>query len=150
MKEITPILINEAVWALIPQKSPIEMVDKLWNHNETSTTSGLLIKDKNIFSENGFFKEPGIVENIAQTAALHVGYAVYLLEKKGEKITPPIGFIGAIKRLLIHSLPMVGEELRTTIEITHNVFDVTLIKGTSFCNDKTVAECEMKIVLVKN
>jgi hypothetical protein len=34
------------------------------------------------------------------------------MEQNGEKVNPPIGYIGAIKRLNIHQLPPVGSELK--------------------------------------
>ncbi len=145
-----PIIEGAAVSALIPQKPPIEMVDKLWFNDETTTISGFTIKADNIFCENGEFREPGIVENIAQTAALRVGYMVSLLEKNGEKVNPPVGYIGAIKRLNIHQLPKVGAELKTEVIIQQIIFDVTLITGRSTVNGEPVADCEMKIFLKKD
>ncbi len=145
-----PIIEGAAVSALIPQKPPIEMVDKLWFNDETTTISGFTIKADNIFCENGEFTEPGIVENIAQTAALRVGYMVSLLEKNGEKVNPPVGYIGAIKRLNIHQLPKVGAELKTEVTIQQIIFDVTLITGRSTVNGEPVADCEMKIFLKKD
>ncbi len=146
-----PIISGEVVSALIPQKPPIEMVDKLWFNDETKTISGFTIKEDNIFCENGFFCEPGIIENIAQTAALRVGYIVSQMEKvAGEKINPPVGYIGAIKRLNIHSLPKVGDELVTEVVINQIVFDVTLISGKTTVNGTPIADCEMKIFLKKD
>ena len=145
-----PIIEGAAVSALIPQKPPIEMVDKLWFNDETTTVSGFTIKDDNIFCEKGLFREPGIIENIAQTAALRVGYMVSLMEKSGEKVNPPVGYIGAIKRLIIHQLPPVGSELRTEVVIQNIIFDVTLISGKTTLNGLPVAECEMKIFLKKD
>ncbi len=145
-----PILEGAAVSGLIPQKPPIEMVDKLWFNDETTTISGFTIRENNIFCENGFFAEPGIVENIAQTAALRVGYMVSLMQQNGEKVNPPVGYIGAIKRLLIHQLPKVGSELKTEVVIQQIIFDVTLITGKTTMNGETIAECEMKIFLKKD
>ena len=146
----TPIIEGSAVSALIPQKPPIEMVDKLWYNDDTTTISGFTVSSTNIFCEDGLFREPGIVENIAQTAALRVGYIVSQMEKNGEKVDPPVGYIGAIKKLIIHQLPKVGSELKTEVRIQHVVFDVTLISGKTTLNGELVAECEMKIFLKKD
>ncbi len=144
-----PIIEGLAVSALIPQKPPIEMVDKLWSNDDTTTISGFTIKSTNIFCEDGRFSEPGIIENIAQTAALRVGYIVSLMEKNGEKVNPPIGYIAAIKKLSIHRLPKIGCELKTEVTIQQIVFDVTIISGKTTVNSETIAECEMKIFLKK-
>jgi len=145
-----PIIEGAAVSALIPQKPPIEMVDKLWFNDDTRTVSGFTIQPENIFCENGLFREPGIIENIAQTAALRVGYIVSQLQQSGEKINPPVGYIGAIKRLNIYQLPKAGDELKTEVVIQQIVFDVTLITGKTTLNGQPVADCEMKIFLKKD
>jgi 3-hydroxymyristoyl/3-hydroxydecanoyl-(acyl carrier protein) dehydratase len=139
-----PIIEGAAVSALIPQKHPIEMVDKLWFNDETTTVSGLTVSENNIFCEKGVFTEPGIMENIAQTAAIRAGYMASLLVKDGN---PPVGYIGAIKKLVFHQLPKVGSELKTEIVVQQVVFDVTLITGRSTVDGEPVAECEMKIFL---
>jgi 3-hydroxyacyl-[acyl-carrier-protein] dehydratase len=145
-----PILQHASVSALIPQQPPIEMVDTLWLNDDKTTISGFTIQADNIFCKEGFFTEPGIIENIAQTAALRAGYIVSLLAKDG-KLTgpPPVGYIAAIKNLNIHQLPKVGAALKTEIIVKQVIFDVTLIAAKTICNGELIAECEMKIFLKK-
>lgn len=145
-----PLIAGAEVSALIPQKQPIEMVDKLWFNDSRTTVSGFTIAPDNIFCKDGLFCEPGIVENIAQTAAIRAGYMASLMVKEGEKMNVPVGYIGAIKKLVIHQLPKAGSELKTEITVQQMVFDVTLISGRSTTDGKLVAECEMKIFLKKN
>ncbi|MEJ0104073.1 MAG: hypothetical protein WDO19_16580 [Bacteroidota bacterium] len=57
---------EENILPLIPQRPPFVMIDKLLFCGDTTSRSGLLIRDDNIFVENGEFREPGLVENIAQ------------------------------------------------------------------------------------
>ena len=146
----TPIIEGAEVSALLPQKPPMEMVDKLWFHDDTYSISGLLVKEDNIFCKNGFLCEPGLMENIAQTAGLRLGYIVYQQQKNGEVIKPPFGYIGAIKNLIIHQLPPIGAELKTEIFVQAVVFEVTLISAKSSMNGEPVASCEMKIFLKKD
>jgi 3-hydroxyacyl-[acyl-carrier-protein] dehydratase len=145
----TPIIEGAEVSALLPQKPPMEMVDKLWTHDETYSVSGLLIRPDNVFCEDGVFKEPGLMENIAQTAGLRLGYMVQQMQKNGQAIKPPLGYIGGIKNLIIHELPKVGDELRTEIFVQAVVFEVTLISAKSYIGDTPIAQCEMKIFLKK-
>lgn len=142
-----PLLKGSEVSALLPQDPPIEMVDKLWYSKDTISISGLTVLDSNIFSKDGEFQEPGIIENIAQTAALRLGYIVLEKQRNGETSEPPIGFIGAIRKLKIHSLPKVGDDLVTQIEEGNTVFSVTIIHGEVRVNGELIAECEMKIFL---
>jgi 3-hydroxyacyl-[acyl-carrier-protein] dehydratase len=146
--EQQPLLQHAAVSALIPQKPPIEMVDTLWSTDESKTVSGFTIHPENIFCENGKFTEPGIIENIAQTAALRAGYQAS--RSTSSSGTPLVGYIAAIKNLKIHRLPEAGAVLKTEIFIKQLIFDVTLIDATSFCNQELIAECEMKIFLKKD
>lgn len=142
-----PLLEGKEVSALLPQDPPIEMVDKLWYSQDKASISGLLVTEENMFSQNGELQEPGLIENIAQTAALRLGYIVLEKQKNGESTEPPIGFIGAIKKLKIHKLPKVGDELVTQIIEGNTVFSVTIIQGETRVNGELVAECEMKIFL---
>jgi 3-hydroxyacyl-[acyl-carrier-protein] dehydratase len=128
----------------IPQKSPIVMIDTLNYCEGNVTKTTFLIEASNIFVKDNVLHEPGIIENIAQTAAAKAGYEVKKLGKE-----PVLGFIGAIKDLKIHSFPKVGDLLETTVTIKNEVMDVTIIEGISTCGGIKVAECEMKIFIQK-
>ena len=135
------------ILSCIPQRAPFVMVDKILFSDDSITRSEFLVLDDNIFVENGCLKEPGLVENIAQTAAARAGY-ISLLEDKPVSL----GYIGAIKNLEIYFFPSTGDKLLTEITIENQIFDVTLISGKITCNEKPVAKCEMKIFInqIKN
>ena len=138
---------EENIQALIPQKPPFVMVDKLLSFDEKVTRTGFHIKADNIFVKNGEFKEPGLVENIAQTAAARAGFI-----SKTENKPVGVGYIGAVNGLQVYALPKTGDELITEITIENQIFDVTLISGKVFCNEKIIAQCNMKIFInqIKN
>ena len=123
------------------------MVDKLvlCDRNKCKTTFNII--ESNIFCENGLFTEPGLVENIAQTAA--AGSAYSLLYNKPDGEPAPAGYIGAIKDLHIHFLPKSGSVVETEVEIINEVFDITLVSGKVYCNGMLAAECNMKIFIEK-
>lgn len=129
--------------SLIPQKPPFVMIDKLLSFSETATTSAFTIKAGNIFVKDGVFKEPGLVENIAQTAAARAGYVSHTQNKPVQ-----VGYIGAVNNLQIFSLPKAGDELITEITIENQIFDVTLISGKISCNETVLAQCKMKIFII--
>ena len=135
-------VITENIENLIPQKPPFVMVDKLLNFSDTTITTGFTIKGDNIFVEHGLFKEPGLVENVAQTAAARAGYV-----SKTENKPVLVGYIGAINNLQIFMLPKTGDELITEITIENQIFDVTLIFGKISCNNELIAQCKMKIFI---
>ena len=59
-----------------------------------------------------------------------------------------LGFIGAMKSLIIHKLPAVYSLLETTVEVVNEVFNITLVNATTMCNGEVLVTCEMKISLV--
>jgi 3-hydroxymyristoyl/3-hydroxydecanoyl-(acyl carrier protein) dehydratases len=134
------IIEGDEVLKYIPQRPPIVMVDKFFGVQENMSASGLLVKEDNIFCEDGVLQECGIIEHIAQSAAMRIGY-IHI--SKGEEV--PIGFIGSINKLTIDSLPSVGDDLRTEVEVEMEVFDITLISAKVKLVDKVIAECQMKV-----
>ena len=130
------------IQTLIPQRPPFVMIDKLLSFSENTTTTGFSIKEDNIFVENSLFKEPGLIENIAQTAAARAGYV-----SQTENKPVLVGYIGAISSLQVLLLPKTGDELITEITIENQIFDVTLISGKITCNGQPVAQCKMKIFI---
>lgn len=126
----------------LPQKAPIVMVDTILSSEFDSIITGFTPLHDNIFSEKGFFTEPGLIENMAQSAAAKSG-----LENKKAGSKPMVGFIGALKKLKIYSLPKVGESFTTHLKITAEVLNVKLADIYIMQNDEKVAECQMKIVL---
>ena len=134
----------ENIEILIPQRPPFVMIDKLLEVTQTATTTGFTIQADNLFVQDGIFKEPGLVENIAQTAAARAGYV-----SKTENKPVLVGYIGAVNNLQIFSLPKTGDELITEITIENQIFDVTLISGKITCNQQLIAQCNMKIFISK-
>ena len=128
----------------IPQRYPIIMVDEIIACEGTSCTTSFKILNSNIFFKNGVMQEPGVVENIAQTAAAKAGFEVV---KMGAE--PLVGFIGAIKDLMIYDLPKENELLQTTVTVKMEIMGVTLVDAESSVNGRNIASCEMKIVLQK-
>jgi len=136
---------NSLITDYIPQRPPMVMVDKIISAVDGITITSFEIKHDNIFVENGLIKEPGIIENIAQTAAAGVGYICKLNNTK-----VPLGYIGAIKNLSINFLPKIGSVIETTVKVEYQVMNATIVKGTVHEDGKIVAEGEMKIFLQEN
>ena len=135
---------QENITSYIPQKPPFVMIDQLIDTDETTTRTTFRVREDNIFVEQGILREPALVENIAQTAAVRAGYLV-----QKENLPVMVGYIGAIKDLEIFTLPKINDNLETEIEIKNQVFDVTLIAGTVRCNGIVLAQCEMKIFIIQ-
>lgn len=127
---------------LIPQRQPMVLIDQLISVGEKSAIGRLFIRESNVFCENGFLQEGGLIEFIAQTAAAYEGYRQLSLQ---EDVRP--GFIGAIKNLSVHSLPEINTEIKSEIIVDSELLGYTLITGKIFQNNTVVAECEMRILV---
>ena len=135
---------KDFIGKLIPQKAPFVMVDSLLHFEEKKVIAGLTISEENIFTQNHKFSAPGLIEHMAQTVALYTGYQYFLKEQAA-----PVGYIGAIKKAEIYGLPAVGEKLKTTVQILHEIMGVTLVTAATECNGKIIACSEMKTVLAE-
>ena len=135
---------KEHIESLIPQRAPFVMIDQLIGFDEKFTHTAFQVREDNIFVVNGELREPGLVENIAQTAAARAGY---ISQKENKPVL--VGFIGAVKDLLVFDLPKTGDVLETEISIENQVFDATLISGKIRCSGVLLAQCEMKIFITQ-
>jgi 3-hydroxyacyl-[acyl-carrier-protein] dehydratase len=134
-----------AITDFIPQRPPMVMIDELLQADATTATSSFQILPSTIFVEDGKFTEPGLIENIAQTAAAMVGHQCAILN-----VPVPIGFIAAIKDLKVNFTPHVLSTIHTTVTVTNTVMNVTIIQGKIEQAKKVVCTCEMKIMIQNN
>lgn len=130
------------LFALIPQRPPIVMVDLLQNVTESEADTGLFIKEDNIFTQNGQLQEPGLIEHIAQSAAAFAGFRGYA---SGEE--PKLGYIGELKRLFLYARPDVGARLSTHLRVLGEAAGITLLAAETRVGDEVVATGQMKIFL---
>jgi len=133
---------GENILMFIPQRQPMVMVEKLHKAEGGQTISSLYIHENNILCKDGFFEEPGLIENIAQTAAVGVGF-----EYRNQSKDVPTGYIGAVQKLNIYKLPKVNSTIYTEVKVEHQVFNTTLINGKITCDNQVIADCTMKIFL---
>jgi predicted hotdog family 3-hydroxylacyl-ACP dehydratase len=134
------LLEKSEVLNMIPQKPPMAVVDGLIAHDDSTTTSSLALNKQNIFCKNGFFHEPGLIENIAQTVALRAGYIA-----NKNNLDPQLGFIGTVKRMHIFELPYDTDILHTKITVLNQLMNASIIKGEVYVGSKIMAKGEMTI-----
>jgi len=126
----------------IPQREPMIMVDTLLSHDESITKSAFTIATDNVFVSHGEFMEAGLLENMAQTAALGKGYEY---AEKNEQ--PPLGFIGAVKNFKVFHLPKASEVLKTQVTVKHQILNASIVEAEVKNKDLLLASCELKIFL---
>lgn len=128
---------------LIPQKTPFVMVDTLLNFSKEDLVSAFEIKSDNLFVKDNCMQEPGLVENMAQTVALHTGFDYFLKEEPA-----PTGYIGSIKKVEVLELPKLGEVITTEAKILHEFMGVTMVEVKVFnAEKKEIASAQMKTVI---
>lgn len=128
---------------LLPQREPFVMVDKLVYFDEKTTTTSFLVREDNLFVENGRLNACALAENIAQTCAARLGYVNKYILKRGIQI----GFIGAVKDMKVIDTPVVGDVLTTTIHVLEQIVGLTLVTAVIRIGDRVVTTAEMKIAL---
>lgn len=133
---------TDDITAYIPQRAPIVMISGILEVKDNITRTGLQIAPDNLFVEDGVLKTPGLLENMAQTAAARVGYVA-----QQENTPVPIGFIGAVKDFEVFEFPPAGSFIETTTEIVSQVFNATMVAANVQLNGKVMAQCELKIFI---
>jgi predicted hotdog family 3-hydroxylacyl-ACP dehydratase len=119
---------------LIPQRPPMVMIDQLISFGEDEAVTELMIRKENIFTHKGLFREAGVLENIAQSAAAWKGF---LNRQEGHEVQK--GYIGGIKNLEIQALPEIGEVLETRVRVEHRVMGAIVLSADCRSGSRIIA-----------
>lgn len=117
------------------------MISRLEHFDHQHVVTSLVIDDANLFVENGQLSAEGLIENVAQTCAARIGYINHYILRKGIQI----GFIGAIRNLVVNILPDEGLEITTEVEIQEEIFGMILAQAVVRQGDRVLLTTEMKI-----
>lgn len=131
------------IHTVLPQQEPFVMVGTLVRFEMTSSTTETVVKEDNLFVNNGYFSPCGIMENIAQTCASRIGfYNKYILGKDVQ-----VGYIGAIRDFTILGKAKIGSMITTTVDVLEEVFGMTLATATVRCGDEVIATGQLKLAV---
>lgn len=144
MQVLFPITDEEVLLKCIPQRHPIVMVDTLLSFEENSVVAGFTVQAEGLFEQDGMLAEPGLIEHMAQTVALHTGFSFYVRNEQA-----PTGYIGSIANLSVNRLPVQYENIVTTATILHEFSGVTLVDIVSKVHSEVIASGQMKTVIAK-
>lgn len=139
-----PVSDPEIIFACLPHRPPILMVDGLIQHKPYFGLTSLTVHPNLIFIDNNQLAETGLIEHMAQSVALYAGYGYFLKNK-----TPPIGYIGSISNLTIYSLPNIHQQIHTQVIILQEFAEITLVELTTYMQDQQIAKGQMKTVVAK-
>lgn len=130
---------------MIPHREPMIMVDALIYVDDSKAMSELTVTNINVFVEKNRFSETGLIEHMAQTAALLTGY-----KYQSDNLPIKEGFIAAIKNLNIESLPFTMETILTEAKITYELAAMTIVQISTSVKGQVIASAEMTLVLKEN
>ena len=130
----------------LPQKHPFIFVDKILDGNEKFCITSFSVEATNILLSGSQLSEAGILENVAQTCASHIGYAEIHIRHNPVKI----GVVGTYKNFVIHRLPHIGENLHTHAEELENFDTLSIYTAKTMVGDEVVAEGEIHVALTED
>ncbi|WP_053978212.1 ABC transporter permease [Mangrovimonas xylaniphaga] len=135
----------------LPHRPPFLMVDYVLSISDEHVSTSFEIKLDNIFVENGVFNEVGMVEHAAQTCSAIVGKSYYTNQEEAKPENKLIGFISAIKKVLIYECPKV-EETIVSEAVLKSRFDSDNYSICTFeCSvcqgENTLLTCEMNLFI---
>lgn len=131
---------NKDTLTYLPQRPPFVMIDDVLSADDKHAQATFTIAADNIFVENGFFTEPGLIENMAQTAGAGTGYTA-----KKEGRPTPMGYIAALRNVRIARLPSVSDTIITTVQYEQKILNFHQAKARVLANGEEIASSEFKI-----
>jgi predicted hotdog family 3-hydroxylacyl-ACP dehydratase len=139
----------------LPHRAPMLMVDMILEMDDEKVETIFEIKEGNIFLENGFFIESGLVENMAQTCSSVVAKDYFIDENNNDKSgVNVVGFISGIKTLKIHSLPQVNNVIVTKALLVSKFitdsYSLCTMKCQTFRADELLLEGEITLFIQEN
>lgn len=138
---------NYEIEQLIPQRSPVRMVDRLSEVEGETAVTFLTIQPDNYFLEpDGTLTEAGIIEHIAQSASALAGY---LAREQGISDVP-VGYIGEVRNFYHYRSSRIGDVLKTIVTREGVFGDITCINGETWVSNERIAELQMKIYINPN
>lgn len=139
---------NISIHTFLPHREPMQMVDTIRHISGTSIITEFLVKDDCIFVEENRLAEAGLIENMAQTCSAVVGQ-FYVSEENPLKRV--IGYISAIKRLEIYTLPQVLQAVRTEARqlsrFDSDGYSICSMHCTAYHNNTELANAEMNLFI---
>lgn len=138
----TPIIDPKVIQQLLPHRHPMVMVDALLKENGNCGEVRFTIRKENLFVANNELAASGLIEHMAQAAALFSGFKKY-----SNNAVAQVGFIASIKSLDIKRLPHLDNILKTEVCILHEIMHISTVKLSTFIDNELIATAEMNTVL---
>lgn len=130
-----PLIDKESLSYFLPHGPNYYMVDALTGYENNLVTSEFNITPGNFFLYNNYFPGYGLIENMAQTAAL--GIAWRMMGQATRVIAPRIA---AVKKFSCSRLPQTGETLETRVQLLYEFGGMMQISGEIYSQEIKLAD----------
>jgi len=141
------------VTELIPHKNPFVLISQLIEMEGNRAITHFEIPKDHILLENEKLSEIGLLENLAQTAALSAGFRYFTNQDTDmDKYEPPMGYMGSIKKIQISRTPHFSEKLETRTVLANSIksgqTEVVFCVGKISVGNEVLAHGEFKLFLI--
>lgn len=132
----------------LPHRAPMLMVDELVAIDESSASCRFHVDADCLFVKNGELSGAGLIEHAAQTSTAVVGQRFFPEGKAG---APVLGFISAVKNIVIGGSPRAGRTIITRSTLVTHVpngpMSLCVMDVRSTVDGVTVLSCSMNFVI---
>lgn len=141
------------VTQLLPHKEPFILISHLIEMEGSRARTHFTIPKDHILVENEYLGEVGLLENLAQTAALSAGYAFFTSQStEMDKYKAPMGYMGSIKKIQMSRAPHFSEKLETRTVLMKSIrsgqTEVVFCIGKVCSGNDVLAHGEFKLFLI--
>lgn len=137
-------MITDEVLAYIPQRPPFVFVSALESYSQNEGTCSYIVTDSSPLVNNGAISIGGIIEHMAQSCALYMGYRNGIARANAPLMQ---GVIGALSCMEFFSCVSVGETLRSDVVIIGEYGSMVMAEVTSSSAGRLVAKGTLKVSL---
>lgn len=128
----------------LPQRKPFILVDEIVEADEKKCLTRFNVTADAMMVEDGYLTEGGLIENLAQTCAAHIGF-VEIHIRKSTHIR--IGLVGALKQCSIRQYPKLGEIITTEVCEEQVFGDMSSYTAIMRLGEEEIARGELQVVL---
>lgn len=141
------------VTRLLPHKPPFLLISHLIGMNENRAITQFDIPIDHILLHNDHLTEVGLLENLAQSAALSPGFAHFTSKETSmDAYNPPLGYMGSIKKITISRIPHISETIETRTILSKSIksgnTEIVFCTGKITSPNGLIAHGEFKLFLV--
>ncbi len=128
---------------ILPQQPPFRFVDTLELYSPEETRVAFVPGNGNLLMEGDHLSAAGLLEHMAQASAARVGYYCrYVLH-----VPVSIGYIGQVRKYVIHRLPKQGERIDTSVFLQQEIFRISLSEIVVRAGEEVIATASLKTAL---